>query len=87
MSLADQVATSYDLVFLCGDEIPYDDAWDRSGDMQRRTFQKQIMADLLMRKVPFIPLSGTLEERVARVKAVLARYRKFENLGGRLRWD
>lgn len=86
-ALADRAATRYDLVFVCGDEIPYDDTWDRSGDVMRRIFQKQIVADLVMRKVPFIPITGTLEERVAQVKAVLAQYRKFENLGGRLRWE
>jgi NadR type nicotinamide-nucleotide adenylyltransferase len=85
--LADQAVRRYDLVFLCGDDIPYDDTWDRSGDAERQVFQKQIAADLLLRRVPFIPLSGTLEERVQKVKAVLARYQKFENLGQRLHWE
>lgn len=77
-ALARQAETRYDLVFLCGDDIPYDDTWDRSGDVQRKIFQRQIMADLIRRKVPFILLTGTLEERVAKVKNVLSHFRKYE---------
>lgn len=80
-SLADEAARRYDLVFLCGDDIPYDDTWDRSGDVQRRTFQKQIAADLVRRRVPFIPLAGGLEERAQQVDRVLRRYRKYRSLG------
>ena len=28
----------YDLVFLCDTDIPYDDTWDRSGDVNRKVF-------------------------------------------------
>ncbi|MEC0213419.1 AAA family ATPase [Paenibacillus ehimensis] len=79
--LAAQAASRYDLVFMCGDDIPYDDTWDRSGDVQRRVFQKQIAADLAARRVPYIPLHGSLEERIARVKRVLSRYRKYASVG------
>jgi HTH-type transcriptional repressor of NAD biosynthesis genes len=71
--LAQAAASRYDLVFLCEDDIPYDDTWDRSGAVQRRIFHKQIIADLTIRKIPFIRLTGSLEERVGAVKRVLAR--------------
>lgn len=54
---------------------------DRSGDADRKKFQKQIRADLLARRIPFIPLTGTVEERVAKVKGVLARFDKWRGLG------
>jgi HTH-type transcriptional repressor of NAD biosynthesis genes len=71
----------YDVVFLCGDDIPYADTWDRSGDMDRKRFQKQIRADLITRRIPFITLTGTLDIRVAKVKEVLSRYKKWSSLG------
>jgi NadR type nicotinamide-nucleotide adenylyltransferase len=71
----------YDLVFLCGDEMPYDDTWDRSGDAKRHEFQRQIEADLLRRKTPYISLSGILVERVSKVKHILASFDKWLSLG------
>lgn len=78
--LTNQCASRYDLVFVCADDIPYDDTWDRSGDTNRRVFQKQIIADLLVRKIPFFMLRGDLETRVAQVKAILLRHPKYVNL-------
>jgi NadR type nicotinamide-nucleotide adenylyltransferase len=77
--LAKEAETRYDLVFLCGTDIPYDNTWDRSGEGSRETFQKRIISDLRIRRVPFIPLSGTLEERIALVRRVLASHMKFMN--------
>jgi len=77
--LARQAGLRYDLVFACGDDIPYADTWDRSGEVNRMIFQKQIIADLTIRKTPFTLLTGTVEERVQKVKTVLDRYRKYEN--------
>jgi NadR type nicotinamide-nucleotide adenylyltransferase len=79
--LAERAVPRYDLVFLCGDDIPYDDTVDRSGDQHRHTFQKKIVADLLVRNVPFIPLYGSLEERMEKVETVLKRYAKYRSLG------
>lgn len=84
VELAQQAVSRYDLVFLCGDEIPYEDTWDRSGEVWRRAFQRQMMADLLSRRVPYIPLTGSVEERMRRVEAVLTRYRKYHSLGEQL---
>lgn len=77
-------AARYDLWFLCEDDIPYDDTWDRSGPQKRAVFQKQIVADLLDRRIPFIPLRGSLEARMATVIRVLEGFRKYGNhFGGR----
>jgi NadR type nicotinamide-nucleotide adenylyltransferase len=77
--LADRAALRYDLVFVCDTDIPYDDTWDRSGDANREAFQRQVVADLNRRKVPFIMLRGPVEERIERVCAVLQRFRKYSN--------
>jgi NadR type nicotinamide-nucleotide adenylyltransferase len=80
--LAQEAEKRYDLFFLCDTDIPYSDTWDRSGDQKRHWFQQQIIGDLAERRVPYFVLSGTLEERVARVEEVLAGYQKFGNLLG-----
>lgn len=78
--LAAQCERRYDLVFLCETDIPYADTWDRSGEQKRQWFQKQIVGDLLGRRVPFFRLSGNLETRLASVEALLGRCRKYANL-------
>lgn len=72
----------YDLFFLCDIDIPYDDTWDRSGDQKRSVFQKQIIADLKERNIPYILLSGSLDERIAKVEKILFQFRKFDNFYG-----
>lgn len=78
--LAAQAAARYDLVFVCDVDIPYDDTWDRSGDTNRKVFQKQIIADLLLRKIPFFVLCGDLDARVEQVRRILSRFQKYRNL-------
>ena len=80
IELANLASSRYDLVFLCDTDIPYDDTWDRSGDVKRKTFQKQIIGDLLTRKTPFFLLSGILEERVSKVRRVLGKFQKHKSL-------
>ena len=79
-ALAQQAVTRYDLVFVCDIDIPYDDTWDRSGEANRAILQQQVIADLHERQVPFLVLRGSLEERVARVRRVLNRFRKHTNV-------
>ena len=67
-------------MFVCDTDVPYEDTWDRSGEVNRSVFQRQVIGDLKLRKVPFIMLRGTLEERVARVRRVLNRFRKYTNV-------
>lgn len=80
VDLANRAAARYDVVFVCDADIPYDNTWDRSGDANRQVFQKQIIADLLERKLPFSLLRGDIETRVRRVKTILAHYQKYDNL-------
>jgi NadR type nicotinamide-nucleotide adenylyltransferase len=77
--LAARAAVRYDLTFVCDTDVPYEDTWDRSGDVNRQVFQRQVLADLNARKIPFILLRGSLEERVANVCTVLRRFRKYAN--------
>jgi nicotinamide riboside kinase len=69
--LARQASSRYDVVFLCGDDIPYDDSWDRSGEVNRAWMQEQIREDLVRRGERFVALQGNLEQRVHRVRQVL----------------
>ena len=82
--LASETKNRYDLFFLCGAEIPYDDTWDRSGDADRQVFQEQIKSDLLLRHLPFITLIGTLEERLNIVNNILQNFDKYRPLGDQL---
>ncbi|MEK5161072.1 AAA family ATPase [Paenibacillus sp. FSL R5-0527] len=77
-------AQRYDLFFLCDDDIPYDDTWDRSGDQKRHVFHKQIIADLKERRIPFIILRGSLEQRMRKVDEVLAGFKPYSNYFGEL---
>lgn len=77
--LALAAMSRYDLVFVCDTDIPYDDTWDRSGDADRATFQKQILADLHQRRLPYLLLRGDLSTRVAAVKRALAAFTKYQN--------
>lgn len=81
-ALADACAARYDLFFLCGDDIPYADTWDRSGDVKRHEFQSRIIADLEARHIPYIPLRGSLDERMATVDHVLSAYIPYSNFFG-----
>jgi NadR type nicotinamide-nucleotide adenylyltransferase len=78
--MAEAAARRYDLCFLCDDDIPYEDTWDRSGEGSRALFQSWIEADLIQRGVPFIRLLGDLQQRLDRVAVVLAAYRKYRSL-------
>lgn len=80
IELANLASSRYDLVFLCDTDIPYDDTWDRSGDVNRKSFQKQIVGDLLARKIPFFVLSGNLETRIFKVKKILNKFHKYKSL-------
>jgi NadR type nicotinamide-nucleotide adenylyltransferase len=82
--LADSTQSRYDLFFLCDDDMPYDDTWDRSGLANRTIFQKQIHADLIRRRIPFFTLRGTLEERMRIVMRILKRFDKYSSLADNL---
>lgn len=69
--LARQASERYEHVFLCGDEIPYDDTWDRSGEVNRAWMQQQIRADLVARGDSFAGVAGGLEQRISQVRKLL----------------
>lgn len=75
--LANQCCDRYDLVFLCASDIPYDDTWDRSGEVFRSVMQRRIEADLRSRQRPYHLLTGSLGERCAQVAEILGRHRKY----------
>ena len=75
--LAKAAEKRYDLVFLCDTDIPYDDTWDRSGEVNRQLFQTNIMADLHQRQIPYITLSGSIEARKQQVAQVLNSFEKW----------
>jgi nicotinamide riboside kinase len=75
--LARDAASRYDVVFLCDSDIPYAETWDRSGEADRAAFQREIIADLRRRNLPYVLLSGDLDVRVARVRSVLDAFRKY----------
>lgn len=68
---ADDCAKRYDLVILCDDDIPYDDTEDRSGEVNRSQFQSMTVAELRKRKIEFQVVSGSLVERIEKVKKIL----------------
>ncbi len=69
--LAQKCKNRYAHVFLCEDDIPFEqDGW-RDNAVWRGRMQGMILYDLEARGIGYTRISGTLEERVARVKAVL----------------
>jgi len=68
----------YDVVFLCDDDIPYDDSRGRRGEETRSISQKKIAEDLMERKIQFMRLRGDVETRVKAVERVLSNYVKYE---------
>lgn len=78
--LACEAARRYDVVFLCDTDVPYDDTWDRSGEAHRMAFQRQVVADLAMYRVPYFTVRGPIAQRVSQVQSVLVRYTKYANL-------
>ncbi len=69
--LAGDSRNRYDLFLVCEDDIPYDDTWDRSGEVNRAKFQDAIVTDLMARRVPFERVCGSLAARVETVVALL----------------
>ena len=82
--LADQARDRYDLFFFCGDEIPYEDTWERSGAVYRKIFQRQTRADLERRKVQFIDLVGSVDERLETAERILRGFRRYGSIGEQL---
>jgi HTH-type transcriptional repressor of NAD biosynthesis genes len=83
-AMADESATRYDVFFFCDADFPYDDTPERSGEANRELFQLLIRDELTRRKIPFLTVRGSIEERMSRVNEVLGGYRKFTSLAEHL---
>ena len=65
-------AKRYDVTFVCGVNIPYEDTEDRSGEISREVLQSMTLDYLRSNKIPFHMLTASsLEGRIAEVKDVL----------------
>jgi HTH-type transcriptional repressor of NAD biosynthesis genes len=65
--LADQSKSRYQYVFLCADDIPFEDIWARSGNVKRKQFQRFITDELKRRGICYEILQGSREERLQQV--------------------
>ena len=61
----------YKYMFLCDEDIPFDDTWDRSGHGSREKIQKINKTMLKKYNISYTLLSGSVEERFSTVKAYL----------------
>jgi nicotinamide riboside kinase len=75
--IAERAAKRYDIVFVCDTDIAYEETWDRSGEVNRETFQDMVLADLENREVPYTLLGGGLDLRIRAVSGALEGYRKY----------
>lgn len=70
-SLAEQSKDRFDHVFLCADDIPFEDTWERSGQVKRAEFQNFITDQLVQRQIDYHLLQGTVEQRLQSVIHIL----------------
>jgi HTH-type transcriptional regulator, transcriptional repressor of NAD biosynthesis genes len=66
--LADHTAQRYQRTFVCGDEIPYEATWDRSGAANRAAMQAWTLEELERRRIAYVVLGGSVEERLRRAR-------------------
>ena len=66
-ALAEESKDRFHFVFLCGDEIPYEDTWERSGDVKRHEFQAFITNELNRRGIKYTYLKGSVKTRLETV--------------------
>jgi NadR type nicotinamide-nucleotide adenylyltransferase len=77
--LASECWSRYDLVVLCGEEIPYDDTWERSGDANRHEFQCFIKNYLDRHDIRYITVKGSVQNRSNAVMASLCHNPQVES--------
>lgn len=71
-AMADECRDRYRYVFVCDDDIPFEqDGW-RDNETWRARMQGMVLHDLAVRGIEFHVVRGSLDERVEQVKAVLA---------------
>lgn len=70
-NLAKMAENRHDIILVCDTDIPYDNTWDRSGDVKRKEFQQKIIEDLNARNLKYFMLNGTVDQRIEQVSKVL----------------
>jgi nicotinamide riboside kinase len=68
---ADECKHRYAHHFVCADDIPYEVDPARENEAWRGRIQKLVLEDLQARAIPYTVLTGSVEERAARVRSVL----------------
>jgi len=69
--LANESKDRFDVVFLCDEDIPFEDTWERSGAVKRHAFQAFLLEQLEQRGITYHLLQCTVDARFERVKSVL----------------
>ena len=70
-ALAEDCPTRYRHVFVCDDDIPFEqDGW-RDNAVWRGRMQSMVLHDLAVRGIAYTTVHGALDERVAQVMAEL----------------
>jgi NadR type nicotinamide-nucleotide adenylyltransferase len=69
--LSNETKERYDLVILCGDDIPYDDTVDRSGETNRSDFQKTTTDELIKLGAKYHEVTGSIQDRISQVSRIL----------------
>ena len=78
LALAAESALRYDLFLLCEADIPYDNTWDRSGDVARQRMQRRIEAQLITQRTAFHRIRGSVAQRVQQVEQILKGHTKLQ---------
>ena len=69
--LSNETKERYDLVILCGDDIPYDDTADRSGETNRSDFQQATIQELNELGAKYHEVTGSIQDRISQVSRIL----------------
>jgi NadR type nicotinamide-nucleotide adenylyltransferase len=69
--LSNETKERYDIVILCGDDIPYDDTADRSGETNRSDFQRATIQELDELGIKYHEVTGSIQDRIAEVSRIL----------------
>lgn len=72
LGYADDCKQRYAHHFVCADDIPYEIDPARENEAWRGKIQKLVLEDLEQRGIPYTILSGSVQERAAQVRRVLA---------------
>ncbi len=62
----------YDKYILCNNDFPFEDTWDRSGPNSRELLQRMTKEELRYRKIEYIVISGSIEQRLRQMKKIIS---------------